>query len=125
MQWKNRIDFRRRRHLRIRRKVNGTADRPRMAVMVSNKFMYVQFIDDDKGVTLASASSVKLDKNNNVETAKLVGKSAADVAIKAGIKAVVVDRGGFKFHGRVKALVDAAIVAGLKLNDMQGDKEEK
>ncbi len=102
------------RHERLRRKVNGTAARPRMAVMVSNRRIYVQFIDDAEGRTLASAAS-PLDKQAvNVAIAKQVGVLAAEAAKAKGIEAVVFDRGGFQYHGRIKALADAARESGLK-----------
>jgi large subunit ribosomal protein L18 len=92
-----------------------------MAIMVSCKNMYVQFVDDEKGVTLASVSTLKGDGKNNVAVARGLGRNAAEVALKKGIKSVVIDRGGFKFHGRVKAIVDAAGEAGLAV----GIKKEK
>lgn len=84
-----------------------------MAVMVSDRYMYVQFVDDEKGVTLACASTLKANAKNNIATARLLGRQAAEVAAQKGIKRVVIDRGGFKFHGRVKAIVDAASEAGV------------
>jgi len=92
-----------------------------MSIMVSNKHMYVQFVDDTKGVTLASVSTHGMDGRQSVATAGRLGKSAAQCAIGAGIKCVVVDRGGHKFHGRVKAIVESAREAGL----LTGIKEEK
>lgn len=87
-----------------------------MAIMISNKHMYVQFVDDDKGVTLASATSCGKDgAKHNVQAAGQIGRDAAEAALKAGVKQVVVDRGGFAFHGRVKAIVDGAVAAGLAL----------
>jgi large subunit ribosomal protein L18 len=102
------------RHERLRRKVNGTAARPRMAVMVSNRRIYVQFIDDGEGRTLASAVSPAEKRAVNVALAKQVGVLAAEAAKAKGIEAVVFDRGGFQYHGRIKALADAAREAGLK-----------
>lgn len=115
----NRKEQRARRHLRLRQRVKGTADRPRMAINVSNKHMYVQFIDDRAMNTLASASTLKKGeaKPCNLETAKWLGEQAASAAKEKGICAVVVDRGGFKFHGRVKQIVDSAVAAGLKISD--------
>jgi large subunit ribosomal protein L18 len=110
---KSRKDNRAIRHRRVRRKVFGTAERPRMAVMVSNRHMYVQFIDDTRGVTLASASSLDAGGAHNVAGASGLGERAAEAAARAGIRRVVVDRGGFKFHGKVKAIVDGASGAGL------------
>lgn len=111
----NRKEKRQARHARIRRRIGrGTAERPRMAVFVSNKHMYVQFIDDVAGRTLAAASTLKIDGSKcNIEFAKQVGQTAATEAQAKGIKNVIVDRGGFKFHGRVKTIVDSAVAAGL------------
>ena len=110
-------DYRKRRHLRLRKRVQGTADRPRMSVFVSNKHMYVQFIDDLDAKTLVAASTrageTKSDKLN-VDVAKKLGKAAAEAAKSKGINEVVFDRGGFSYRGRVKALADAAREAGLK-----------
>ncbi len=119
MKQTTRKEFRDKRHARIRRKINGTAERPRMAIMVSNRNIYVQFVDDEKGVTLASVSTLKPDgdKKINVDTARDLGKRVAEVAGGKGIKNVVVDRGGFKFHGRIKALVDASVAAGLVISE--------
>ena len=114
----NRKDQRQKRHLRLRQRVVGTAERPRMSICVTNKHMYVQFIDDDAGKTLAQANTLK-DEKANTEVAKALGARAAEAAKAAGISTVVVDRGGFKYHGRVKAAVEAALEAGLKLNDKE------
>ncbi len=106
-----------RRHRRVRKKVRGTADRPRLAVYRSNKYIYAQVIDDISGTTLAAASSLEKDlrkKNLNVETASTVGKAVGDRAKEAGVTEVVFDRGGYPFHGRVKALADGARSAGLE-----------
>ena len=111
----NRKVQRQKRHLRLRQKVVGTAQRPRMSICVTNKNMYVQFIDDAAGKTLASASSLK-EKKANLEVAKNLGAAAAAAASAAGISLVVVDRGGFKYTGRVAAIVDAAVAAGLKVS---------
>ena len=113
MKAKSRKDFRRKRHARIRRKVRGTAERPRMSIMVSNKNLYVQCIDDTRGVTLASASTAGGDAGCNIGAAKALGRRLAESALGNGVKTVVVDRGGFKFHGRVKAIVEGACEAGL------------
>jgi large subunit ribosomal protein L18 len=102
---------------RIRKVVNGTADRPRMAIFRSNKQIYAQLIDDINGVTLTSSSSVKNDKAQGVpkiDQAKLVGADIAAKAEAAGINNVVFDRGGYLYHGRVKALAEAAREGGLK-----------
>lgn len=105
---------RKRRHGRIRSQVAGTAMRPRLAVFRSNKFIYAQLIDDTNGTTLASASDIKDNKGTKIERAMMVGKQIADNAKKANIQAVVFDRGGFIFTGRVKALADAAREGGLQ-----------
>jgi len=104
-----------RRHKRVRTKVHGTPERPRLCVFRSNSNISVQVIDDTKGVTLVSASSVdmKLEKGGNVEAAKAVGTEIAKRALKAKIVDVVFDRGGYIYHGRVKALAEAAREAGL------------
>jgi large subunit ribosomal protein L18 len=108
------------RHWRIRKKVIGTKDRPRMSVCFSNQNIHVQFIDDKTGATLASASTVHKDMPNreklsgNVTSAKSVGTKAAEAAKSKGISQVVFDRGTARYHGKVKALADAAREAGLK-----------
>lgn len=107
------------RHQRVRVKIQGTSDCPRLAVYRSLKHIYAQIIDDTKGVTLAASSTKskelaeKLAHGGNIEAAKIVGEDIAKKAIKAGINDVVFDRGGFLFHGRVQALADAAREAGL------------
>jgi large subunit ribosomal protein L18 len=111
----NRKIQRQKRHLRLRQRVAGTAARPRMAICISNKHIYVQFIDDDAGRTLAQASSIK-EKNANIAVAKTTGTAAAEAAKAAGISTVVVDRGGFKYTGRVAAIVEAAVEAGLSIS---------
>jgi large subunit ribosomal protein L18 len=111
----NRKVQRQKRHMRLRQKVVGTAERPRMSICITNKNIYVQFIDDDAAKTLASASTIK-DAHANLETAKNVGKAAAEAAKAAGISLVVVDRGGRKFTGRVAAVVESAVEAGLKIS---------
>jgi len=113
----NRKEKREIRHLRLRQKISGTATRPRMAIFISNTHMYVQFIDDVAGTTLASTTTHGMESKVNVETAKRVGTKAAEVAIAKGIGMVVVDRGGFKFHGRVKAIVESAVASGLKISE--------
>ena len=121
----NRKEQRTRRHMRLRQRIKGTALRPRMAICVSNKHMYVQFIDDSAMHTLASTSTLKEAKHCNLETAKLVGEQAANVAKEKGISIVVVDRGGLKFHGRVKQIVDAATASGLRISDRDADVAEE
>ena len=106
------------RHKRVRAKISGTPVRPRLCVYRSNDNIYVQLIDDTVGKTLVSASSTEkeFEKNEggNVEAAQKVGKLAAERALKQGITEVVFDRGGYLYHGRIKALAEAAREAGLK-----------
>ena len=100
---------------RIRTKVFGTAERPRLTVFRSNSQIYAQVIDDTKGTTLASASSLAIkEKGTKTEKAAIVGKAIAEAAKKAGVETVVFDRNGYLYHGRVKQLADAAREAGLK-----------
>ena len=107
-------------HERIRKKVNGTEERPRLCVFRSNKHIYAQIVDDAKGSTLASACSRdaetkgEVKNGGNIAAAKAVGKMVAKRAKEKGIEAVLFDRGGYIYHGRVKALADAAREAGLK-----------
>jgi large subunit ribosomal protein L18 len=112
-----RTDARRRRHFRVRKSVHGTQTRPRLAVFRSNRHIYAQIIDDDGGRTLVAASSgesaVKTD-GLTVETATAVGNLVGARASDAGITKVVFDRGGYKYHGRIKALAEAAREAGLE-----------
>jgi large subunit ribosomal protein L18 len=105
-----------RRHRRVRKRVRGTASRPRLAVYRSNKYIYAQVIDDIAGVTVAQASSREKAASGSlsVDTASRVGELLAARAKDAGVESVVFDRGGYHFHGRVKALADAAREAGLK-----------
>ena len=113
-------DIRKRLHDRIRKKLRGTPERPRLAVYRSQSQIYAQVIDDDAGQTLCAASSLdkdlraKLKSGGNVAAAKEVGGLIAGRAKDKGIAAVVFDRGGFQYHGRIKALADAAREAGLK-----------
>ncbi|MCV9389008.1 50S ribosomal protein L18 [Reichenbachiella ulvae] len=107
------------RRLRIRRgirnKISGTAERPRLSVYKSNKAIYVQLIDDVNGATLLATSSAELGTATvNIESAKEVGKKLAEKASGSGISAVVFDRGGYPYHGRIKALADGAREGGLK-----------
>ena len=107
-----------RRHRRVRGKISGTAARPRLDVFRSAKHISAQVIDDEQGVTLASASSMDKDFNaygGNVEAAKKVGENIAKKCLEKGITEVVYDRGGFVYHGRVQALAEGAREAGLKL----------
>ncbi|MGB4985572.1 MAG: 50S ribosomal protein L18 [Erysipelotrichaceae bacterium] len=109
-------DERLRRHARIRRKISGTPTCPRLNVFRSNMHIHAQIIDDVNGKTLVSASSVslKLENGGNIEAAKKVGEEVARLALAANIDTVVYDRGGYVYHGRVKALAEAARAAGLK-----------
>lgn len=117
MAQKNRADIRRGVHTRIRKKVSGTAERPRLAVFRSLNHIYAQVIDDVNGKTLAAASTTEKDlkgkTGGNIEAAQKIGKSIAERAIAAGVSNVVFDRGGYLYHGRVKALLDASREAGL------------
>ena len=115
----SRGDRRRKVHLRIRSKVNGTAERPRLFVFRSHRHTYAHLIDDSKGHTLATVTTEKLDgkklkKGADIEAAKLVGKGIAEKAKALGIKEVVFDRGGVLYHGRIKAIAEAAREGGLK-----------
>ena len=108
---------RQKRHLRVRNRVAGTAQRPRLNVFRSLKHIYAQVIDDEKGITLAAASSVEKDFNGtggNIAAAKAVGTAIAKKALEKGISEVVFDRGGYIYHGRVAALAQAAREGGLK-----------
>jgi len=113
---------RRKRHYRMRRYLSGTAARPRLTVFKSNKYIYAQIIDDVAGHTLCSASSLdanlvkeaNLESNSNMDAAKAVGTQVANRALAKGIDTIVFDRSGYIFHGKVKALADAAREAGLK-----------
>ena len=113
----NRKEKREVRHQRLRQQVKGTAARPRMAIFISNAHMYVQFVDDVAGATLASVTTLGTEAKVNIASAKTLGEKAADVAVAKNIGMVVVDRGGFRFHGRVKAIVDAAVGKGLKISE--------
>jgi len=112
---------RQKRHYKLRRYLVGTAQRPRLSVFKSNKHIYAQIIDDDAGHTLTSASTMtlafkdsKMDSSSNIEAAKAVGTEVAKRAKELGIETIVFDRGGYLYHGKVKALADAAREAGLK-----------
>jgi large subunit ribosomal protein L18 len=106
--------IRQRIHNRIRAKLSGTTERPRLNVYRSLNHIYAQVIDDHTGQTLVSASSIKLKTGGNVAAAKEIGKAVAEKAVEKGIKKVVFDRGGYLYHGRIKALADAAREAGLE-----------
>ena len=109
----SKVKKRKRIHLRIRKKVRGTATCPRLAVYRSNKEIYCQLIDDLNGHTLAAASSKKVTEGNKTEQAKQVGKLIAEAAKSASIDQVRFDRGGYLYHGRIKALADGAREGGL------------
>ena len=117
----NRIERRQRIHYRIRKKVSGTAEKPRMVVFRSNKQIYVQVIDDEQGKTLCAAASndkelaAQCKGKTGIEAAAIVGKAIAERAIAKGINTICFDRGGYLFHGRVKSLADAAREGGLVL----------
>ncbi|MCI9139836.1 MAG: 50S ribosomal protein L18 [Lachnospiraceae bacterium] len=117
---KSRQSVRIKKHKRIRNRFSGTGDRPRLAVFRSNHHMYAQIIDDTVGNTLASASTLEkelqseLEKTNNVDAAAYIGKVIAKRALEKGITTVVFDRGGYLYHGKVKALAEAAREAGLQ-----------
>ncbi|MBA3242800.1 MAG: 50S ribosomal protein L18 [Acidobacteria bacterium] len=131
MAQRDRAAVRRAVHTRIRRKVSGTSARPRLAIYRSLNHIYAQLIDDDQGVTLASASTTEKDlrggTGGNVEAAERVGRAIAERATAKGIESVVFDRGGYRYHGRVKALADAARKAGLNREEASasaGEAEE-
>ena len=125
---KDKAAVRRAVHTRIRRRVRGTQERPRLAIFRSLNHIYAQVIDDERAVTIASASTVEKDlrggTGGNIEAARRVGRAIAERAIAAGVEQVVFDRGGFRFHGRVKALTDAAREAGLNKNERAEGEEE-
>ncbi|KAA6458777.1 50S ribosomal protein L18 [Acidobacteria bacterium AB60] len=112
----NRSEIRKRIHVRIRRKLSGTTERPRLSVHRSLNHIYAQVIDDATGETVASASTLaaKSKTGGNIAAAREVGKSIAEKAKEKGVKKVVFDRGGYLYHGRIKALADAAREAGLE-----------
>lgn len=112
----SRSEVRRKRHARVRAKISGTTECPRLNVFRSNSHIHAQIIDDVNGNTLVASSSValKLANGSNIEAAKAVGKDIAEKAVAKNIETVVFDRGGYIYHGRVKALAEAAREAGLK-----------
>jgi large subunit ribosomal protein L18 len=128
MAQRNRAAVRSAVHKRIRRKVRGSTERPRLAVYRSINHIYAQVIDDERGQTLASASTTEKDlrgsTGGNVEAAQRVGRTIAERALAAGINSVVFDRGGYLYHGRVKALTDAAREAGLNKDEAAASTEE-
>ncbi len=117
---KSRQEVRVKKHKRLRNRFSGTAERPRLAVFRSNNHMYAQIIDDTVGNTLVSASTLEksvkaeLEKTNNVDAAAYLGTVIGKRAVEKGIKAVVFDRGGYVYHGKIAALADAAREAGLE-----------
>ena len=123
---KDKAAVRRAVHTRIRRRVRGTQERPRLAIFRSLNHIYAQVIDDERAVTIASASTVEKDlrggTGGNVEAARRVGQAIAERAIAKGVEQVVFDRGGFRYHGRVKALTDAAREAGLNKNEREEEE---
>jgi len=123
---KDKASVRRAVHTRIRKKVRGTTARPRLAIFRSVNHIYAQVIDDERAVTLASASTTEKDlrggTGGNVEAARRVGRAIAERALAAGVEQVVFDRGGFRYHGRVKALADAAREAGLNKNEAPAEE---
>ncbi|MFZ1699319.1 MAG: 50S ribosomal protein L18 [Pyrinomonadaceae bacterium] len=126
---KSRADIRQGVHSRIRKKVRGSAERPRLAVFRSLNHIYAQVIDDNSGKTLATASTTEkalgIKAGGNVDAAKTIGKAVAERAQKAGVSNVVFDRGGYLYHGRVKALLDASREAGLNKNESVGKETKK
>src|SRR4028119_1817388 len=120
LKYRKALSQRKRRHVRVRAKVSGTMVRPRLNVFRSNAHIYAQVIDDGAGHTLAAASTVdatlrtQMAENNKQEEAKLVGQLIAERALAVGIQQVVFERGGYRYHGRIQALADAAREAGLK-----------
>ena len=123
---KSRADIRRAVHSRIRKKVRGTAERPRLAIFRSVNHIYAQIIDDENGKTLAAASTTEKDlkgsTGGNIEAAQKVGKTIGERALAAGVSSVVFDRGGYVYHGRVKALIDATREAGLNKGEQQQEQ---
>jgi len=130
MAQKSRADIRRGVHSRIRKKVQGTAERPRLAVFRSVNHIYAQVIDDNSGQTLVTASTTEKTlagkTGGNIDAAAKVGQAIAERGQKAGISGVVVDRGGYVYNGRVKALLDATRVAGLNKDEAtDGPRKEE
>lgn len=117
MKMRNRLDYLKRRHQRLRQKIVGSAARPRMCVRVTHRHIYVQFVDDGPAVCLAAVATDQAEQfvKPNVAAAKALGKKAAELALAKGISRVVFDRGGHKYNGRVKAIAEAARAAGIKL----------
>ena len=126
---KSRADIRQGVHSRIRKKVRGSAERPRLAVFRSLNHIYAQVIDDKTGTTLATASTTEkalgVKAGGNIEAAKTIGKAISERAQKAGISSVVFDRGGYVYHGRVKALIDATREAGLNKHEAAAEETKQ
>lgn len=124
----NRAEIRTAIHKRIRRKVHGTTARPRLTVYRSLSHIYAQIIDDDRARTLAAASTnekaLRGSTGGNIEAAKRVGQAIAERALAAGIESVVFDRGGYLYHGRIKALTDAARAAGLNKDEARPEEPQ-
>jgi len=126
---KSRADVRQGVHSRIRKKVRGSAERPRLAVFRSLNHIYAQVIDDKTGTTLATASTTEkalgVKAGGNLEAAKTIGKAISERAQQAGISSVVFDRGGYVYHGRVKALIDATREAGLNKHEAAAEETKQ
>jgi large subunit ribosomal protein L18 len=126
MATKDRASVRSAVHKRIRRKVRGTAERPRLAIYRSLNHIYAQVIDDESGRTIAAASTTEKElrgsTGGNIEAAGKIGRTVAERALAAGISNVVFDRGGYRYHGRVKALADAVRAAGLNKNEVAAEE---
>lgn len=126
---RDRAGVRRAVHTRVRRKVQGTAERPRLAIYRSLNHIYAQVIDDEQGRTLVAASTTEKDlrgaSGGNLEAAQRVGRAVAERALTQGIQNVVFDRGGYRYHGRVQALTDAAREAGLNKEETAPAQEEE
>jgi large subunit ribosomal protein L18 len=116
-------------HRRIRRKVRGSGERPRLAVYRSLNHIYAQVVDDELGKTIVSASTTEKDlrgsTGGNLDAARRIGKAIAERALEKGIESVVFDRGGYLYHGRIKALTDAAREAGLNKNELEAKAAEE
>jgi len=128
MAQKDRAEVRRAVHKRIRRKVSGSAERPRLTIYRSLNHIYAQIIDDVEGRTIAAASTTEKDlrggTGGNIDAAMRVGRAIAERALSQGIEQVVFDRGGYRYHGRVKALADAAREGGLNKNELKVEAAE-
>ncbi|HJR06989.1 MAG TPA: 50S ribosomal protein L18 [Pyrinomonadaceae bacterium] len=129
MAQKDRAEVRRAVHKRIRRKVSGSAARPRLTIYRSLNHIYAQLIDDEQGRTIAAASTTEKDlrgeTGGNIDAAVRVGRAIAERALSNGIEQVVFDRGGYRYHGRVKALADAAREAGLNKDERAAQEAEQ